>query len=538
MTKITSTIEQTRVSSTITQTPKYYIEVMELSTPADGIARVLCQQDSWKLAVGVTGGTLYLSDDCGASWAYSIAFANTTKIRMAYVFKNGNVLISTKEDNKIYLSDDLLTSINEITVKDIQGNVIINGGFSTDSNWDKGAGWTITGGKAVATATTLNLVTSVYPLVLGETYRITYTVSDYSSGRVWVRCGSDTSGTIRMADGTYTEDLVCSGTTGLIFSTGVPTTLKIDNVQAKKLTGTTPDLVKHTPVNATYPGIYFGAIHPRSFMQDSTEILLWGTYWQSQDDAGAGAVPINLYYTADQGQTVKCCYHFGDNTQERDDGTAFSGASGGVVGDLTNSYICHHVHTTSYDGNYWYIETGDGYTNNEICNLKGTYDIGTDTWTFIHYALNSSAGVFKMAGKAFDGDGSVFWASDDATQGGAYKCLVSDLLSNDINDHSQVYASPSNPRSDCISISDFAKYMILCRYNSLPAIVLSNNYGELGSWRTIPDEFILPQIESTSFKSVRKVWNKDDNDYFLIVHNSLASQCVANSFFIKIIETT
>lgn len=88
-------------------------------------------------------------------------------------------------------------------------DLVINGGFDTDTNWDKGPGWNISGGTANNTgwgpATNLN---STLPLevVVGSEYEVTFTISNYITGTIKIFVGSgDTTGVLRSANGTYTE---------------------------------------------------------------------------------------------------------------------------------------------------------------------------------------------------------------------------------------------------------------------------------------------------------------------------------------------
>lgn len=385
--------------------------------PDSSVARILVQQGSYKLAYGANSGLLYLSDDCGSTWSYSYAFANASNIRMAWVFQNGNILISTKVDNKMYLSTDKLTTLNEITV--------------------------------------------------------------------------------------YESD------------------------------GVTP-ITFHVPVNPLYPGIYFGALNPRSYTVDGSEVLAWGTYWQGQDGIGAGAVPINIYYTSDNGITVKCCYKFGDNATERDDGTAISGAGGNVVGDPTNPVICHHVHTTAYDSinNYFYFVTGDSWTNSEINYLRGRYDLATDTWNFHNTPMNSNFGVFKTGQLIFDDEDHFIWTCDDDLQGGIYRCAVADILASDITKHEKLYFSIRNPRGDMLAITKFNKYIFAARYNSLPAIVASCDFGQ--TWNLVSDSVFDVGFPG-HFQNTRKFFEKDDNGYYLVNSSSLAGQCVSYSWLFKVL---
>lgn len=83
-----------------------------------------------------------------------------------------------------------------ITIKNIIGSIligssnilgpelIVNGNFTTDSDWTKGTGWTISGGTANCNNTsgsTQNLVTEAKILNLGgKSVKISFIVSDYS----------------------------------------------------------------------------------------------------------------------------------------------------------------------------------------------------------------------------------------------------------------------------------------------------------------------------------------------------------------------
>jgi len=142
------------------------------------------------------------------------------------------VSYAVPDNNPLQDADGMPTPvfIEESVTNNISANVIINGTFDTDSDWTKEAGWAITGGKAVATAT-IGYIYQTPPLVVGETYEITFTVSDYSGGGVRVRCGTK-SGITRSANGTFTQILECTTIT-IFYIDGVTAfTGKIDNVVA------------------------------------------------------------------------------------------------------------------------------------------------------------------------------------------------------------------------------------------------------------------------------------------------------------------
>lgn len=109
----------------------FWLSIKQCTIPGKGTANILNQQDDWKLGYYTGENILYLSADCGVTWPYSIAFADgCDQIRNAWVFKNGNVFIGIRE-NKIFYSDDLLSTLPEITCKDTDGDDLV---FHTPEN--------------------------------------------------------------------------------------------------------------------------------------------------------------------------------------------------------------------------------------------------------------------------------------------------------------------------------------------------------------------------------------------------------------------
>ena len=80
---------------------------------------------------------------------------------------------------------------------DVTGtNLISNPDFTTDTVWTKETGWTITGGELVATAAAGNTACYQGPgLTNGSIYRCTFTISEYTSGKVSFRAGTAAANT-------------------------------------------------------------------------------------------------------------------------------------------------------------------------------------------------------------------------------------------------------------------------------------------------------------------------------------------------------
>ena len=108
--------------------------------------------------------------------------------------------------------------------------------FTSDSGfWTKETGFSITGNAMVGTSVAnLNKFYKGF-LTLGKKYKITYQITDYVAGGIKVEAGTGASGTIRSANGIYTEELVCTTNTDLNFRVSGTTTLKVDNVSCQEL---------------------------------------------------------------------------------------------------------------------------------------------------------------------------------------------------------------------------------------------------------------------------------------------------------------
>ncbi|MFA4972835.1 MAG: hypothetical protein WC683_09495 [bacterium] len=114
------------------------------------------------------------------------------------------------------------------TVVAFPADPCVNGTFAVDATWAKGADWTINGGVAKHAAVGANDLTQAC-LTVGNTFIITYTVTQQTAGNITVYAGT-TAGTARTAPGTYTETLLCAGNTTLAFKADAACDAWIDNV--------------------------------------------------------------------------------------------------------------------------------------------------------------------------------------------------------------------------------------------------------------------------------------------------------------------
>ena len=110
-------------------------------------------------------------------------------------------------------------------------SVIVNGTFDTDTDWSKGTGWTIAAGVANCDG---SQVATTYltqeAMVVGQKYRATFTISNYVAGSVQPFIGVAGPGTVRSANGTYTEIMTCLGNGYFYLAGDTSFSADIDNV--------------------------------------------------------------------------------------------------------------------------------------------------------------------------------------------------------------------------------------------------------------------------------------------------------------------
>ena len=155
------------------------------------------------------------------------------------------------------------------------------------------------------------------------------------------------------------------------------------------------DYLPHTSRNPAKPGWYFHSLDAEhTFAVDGEEMLVWGNY----GNVLGGAVPLNIYYSTDQGETVKIAYSFGQGRRYTDGGT--------LLGDPNNPVTCRHIHCVAYNPaeKAFYACTGDhdGGSQGLECHwLRGTYSAKDDRWDWKVVVSESQTSRYKSGGINF-----------------------------------------------------------------------------------------------------------------------------------------
>jgi len=156
------------------------------------------------------------------------------------------------------------------------------------------------------------------------------------------------------------------------------------------------------------PGWYFHTLDGvHTWDVDGKEILVWGNYC----NVIGGPAPVNIYYSTDQGRTVKIAYSFGVNPSYQ----RKRAKEGSLLGDPNNPVIARHIHSVAYNPaeKAFYACTGDHGTGakRECHWLRGVYDQKRDAWSWKVLVSSISNSRYKSGGINFV-DGKLHWAAD------------------------------------------------------------------------------------------------------------------------------
>ena len=149
---------------------------------------------------------------------------------------------ATRVNSQGLIEDMQILSSNLVSNGDFSqegAEQVTNGNFATDSDWNLGTGWSI--GSGVATCDGTNgalLFQSLSGTTTNDTFKVTYTISNYISGSVFVGFGSglnQPNGTTRNSNGTYTEYLTKTSTSTSFGFKSASFIGSIDNVSVKEV---------------------------------------------------------------------------------------------------------------------------------------------------------------------------------------------------------------------------------------------------------------------------------------------------------------
>jgi len=151
----------------------------------------------------------------------------------------GSAYITSKTPSIVVDGEATMTYNFQFTGKVyvLGANLVVNGGFTADSDWTKGTDWTIAAGVASVDGQGAagDLEATVDPLSATTEYWTQFKVSAFTDGTIKFYIGTTASAYSRGATGTYTE-IITSGADGsLLFEPSVSATMSIDDVIVREV---------------------------------------------------------------------------------------------------------------------------------------------------------------------------------------------------------------------------------------------------------------------------------------------------------------
>ena len=168
----------------------------------------------------------------------------------------------------------------EVPKYSIGGELVTNGDFATDSDWSLNSNWLISGGTANADGTSSNPMFQDGVITGGKQYLVTYTLSNFTQGSVYVDLGSGGIGTTRTASGTYTDVILAAGNNNRFYLRGSGNfILSIDNVSVIEYAINDVPRLEYPLINGVVNGCPSLLLEPQATNLITYPISFGNSYW-------------------------------------------------------------------------------------------------------------------------------------------------------------------------------------------------------------------------------------------------------------------
>ena len=201
-------------------------------------------QNDGTCSLRTNSGTTVIGDVITGTGSFSFVFLATgSEITFRAGFNTNPVIIdniSVKEITNAVTYENIPDSARELYTLENDtwtgsNELVTNGDFATDSDWNKRTGWTINNGTANFDGTTNDAISQSIGLVENNDYKVTFTVSNISQGGIAPVLGGSLQLQTITANGTYTL-YSKSGVNPLVYFQPVSNfTGSIDNVSVKEV---------------------------------------------------------------------------------------------------------------------------------------------------------------------------------------------------------------------------------------------------------------------------------------------------------------
>ena len=181
-------------------------------------------QSSTGFIVGIPGGSPLQKFALRLYKASPAGNISSMVIYMPRCVPTGNAKLPLRKGQASIVPVEVMALLPDATANEH----VSNGNFTSATNWTTGTGWSIAAGVATATNPTGTLSQAI-TFIQGVRYTLTFTISAYVDGTITPSING-TAGTVRSANGTYTETIIAGSSGGLVFTPATAPSLNIDNV--------------------------------------------------------------------------------------------------------------------------------------------------------------------------------------------------------------------------------------------------------------------------------------------------------------------
>ena len=154
---------------------------------------------------------------------------NVTNLKAYWALSEGDGLVAY--DSGITLEEDLIQNGD---FSELGSELVVNGGFDTDTGWNKNPNWDISGGVAISDGTTNLNMNQVITVVAGASYEVSFDVVSISQGGYRIKVGA-TPTEYFTTIGSHTEVIVAFNTERLKLELTGSAIGSIDNISVKQV---------------------------------------------------------------------------------------------------------------------------------------------------------------------------------------------------------------------------------------------------------------------------------------------------------------
>ena len=358
------------------------------------------QPFQYKVTLSASDG----SDNAITGETYKIDISGPT---VDTTFTASQVYAATGNDQLTEIIDSLDTHINATYHSDI----ITTGDFSADTNWFKDTGWTIDSGLATCDGTNsarFSQVLSGVTWTANAYYKLTFTISAYTSGSLSVHLENNTSGVV-------TKNI--AGTHVVILKTPSSLSTNLITFTSNNFIGSI-DNVSLLPANAGVPGITTSQTDSGQSLVLATEAT--GSHFDYQVTPSIQRA-VNYVHKQISDEIIALVNDTSD--------LKLCNLTNGNWLDIFNNNNAHQTITAiaNNSGTPRFTIAGHGYSNGDLIVVKGTSDydglekvsnVATDTFeisrAYVSSAFQSDACVTKFSITGANDKDTLIWPNSGA----------------------------------------------------------------------------------------------------------------------------